>query len=128
MWKLFGFPWDDSSEVRVNLSSLYKVFAYKTIERLDESLAEEVTIACNCLGLNDVWGRAKFWSLAQHSFQLVRGEQHIFCMFLVKDIVDSVASASKLQLLQGHSEEFTLDQCIHGERYPVSACNPCAVR
>ena len=66
--KLFGFPWDDSSEVGVNLSSLYKVFAYKTIERLDESLAEEVTVACNCLGLDDVWGRAKFRSFAKHSF------------------------------------------------------------
>jgi hypothetical protein len=39
VWKLFGFPWDDSSELGVNLSSLDKVLACKTIECLDESVA-----------------------------------------------------------------------------------------
>ena len=72
--KLFGFPWDDSSEVGVNLSSLYKVFAYKTIERFDEPMAEEVAVICDCLGLDYIGGRAEFWSLAQDSFQFLSGE------------------------------------------------------
>ncbi len=36
-------------------------------------------------------------------------------MLLIKDVVDSVASASMFQLLQGHSKKFaldSLDQCI----------------
>ncbi len=125
--KLFWFPWDDSGEFGVNFSSLDKVLAYKTIERLDESVAQYVTVACNCRGLDDAWGRAEFRSLAQHSFQLVRGEQRVLCMRLIKDVVDSVASASKLQLLQGHSKKFALDQCIQRERHPFLACNPCVV-
>ena len=122
--KLFGFPRDNTGEFRVNLSSLDKVLANKTIERLDESVAKDVTVSCNSPWLDLVRGGAKFWGLAQHSFQLVRDEQRILCMFLVKDVVDSVASASKLQLLQGHAEKFALNQCFQGERHPVSACNP----
>ena len=37
--KLLGFPWDNASELGVNLSLLDKVLAYKTIERLDETVA-----------------------------------------------------------------------------------------
>lgn len=71
MWKLFWFPWDDSGESRVNFGSLDIVFAYKTIERFDESVAQDVAVAGNCLGLDHVWGRAELRSLAQHSLQLV---------------------------------------------------------
>ncbi len=88
--KLFGFPRDNTGEFGVNLSSLDKVLANKTIERLDESVAKDVTVSCNSPWLDLVRGGAKFWGLAQHSFQLVRDEQRILCMFLVKDIVDSV--------------------------------------
>ena len=128
MRKLFGFPWDDTGEFGVNLSSLDKVLAYKTIERLDKSVAKEVAVGCNRPGFDLVRGGAKFWGLAQHSFQLVRDEQRVLCMFLVKDVVDSVASASKLQMLQGHAEKFALNQCFQRERHPVSACNPCIIQ
>ncbi len=85
VWKLFGFPWDDTGEFRVNLSSLDKVLAYKTIEHLDESVAKDVAVGCNSPGLDLLRGGAKFWDLAQHS-------QRVLCMFLVKDVVDSVAT------------------------------------
>ena len=63
-----------------------------------------------------------------YSFQLVGAEQRVLRMLLVKDRVDGVASASKLQLLQGHSEEFALDQCFKRERHPFSVCSPCLVQ
>jgi len=92
--KLFRFPWDNSSEFGVNFSSLDKVLAHKTIERLDDSKAQDIAVARNCLGLDDMRSWAEFRSLAQHSSQLVRGEQGVLCMFLIKDVVDSIASAS----------------------------------
>ncbi len=70
--KLFGFPWDNTCEFGVNLSSLDKVLAYKTIEHLDESVPKDVAVGCNRPGLDLVRGGAKFWGLAQYSFQLVR--------------------------------------------------------
>ena len=99
MRKLFRFPWDNSSEFGVNFSSLDKVLAHKTIERLDDSKAQDIAVARNCLGLDDMRSWAEFRSaqlggLAQHSSQLVRGEQGVLCMFLIKDVVDSIASAS----------------------------------
>ena len=95
----FTDAWDNTGEFGVNLSSLDKVLAYKTIEHLDKSVAKEVAVGCNRPGFDLVRGGAKFWGLAQHSFQLVRDEQRVLCMFLVKDVVDSVVSASKLQML-----------------------------
>jgi hypothetical protein len=65
------------------------------------------------------WGGVEFRSLAQQSFQLVRGEQLVLCVFLIKDVVDNVASASELQLLQGRSKKFALDQCIQRERHAL---------
>ena len=79
MRKLFGFPWDDSGELGVNFSSLDKVLAYKTIEGLDEAVAMDVAVARNCPRLDGAWGGAEFGSLAQHTFQLVRGEQSFSC-------------------------------------------------
>ena len=70
------------------------VFAYKTIERLDESMAEKVAISCYCLRVDGAWGRAKFRRLAQNAFQRIGGEQLVFIMFLVKDIMNRVARAS----------------------------------
>jgi hypothetical protein len=78
----------------INFSSLDKVLAYKTIEGLDEAVAMDVAVACNCPRFDGAWGGAEFGSLAQHTFQLVRGEQHVFLMFLIKDIMDCVACAS----------------------------------
>jgi hypothetical protein len=70
--KLFGFPRDNTGEFGVNLSSLDKVLANKTIERLDESVAKDVTVSCNSPWLDLVRGGAKFGVLlAEHSFQLV---------------------------------------------------------
>ncbi len=60
-----------TGEFRVNLSSLDKVLAYQTIERLDESVAKDVAVGCNRPGLDLVRGGAKIWGLAQHSFQLI---------------------------------------------------------
>ncbi len=64
--KLFGFPWDDTGEFRVNLSSRDKVFAYKMIDRLDKSVAigKDIAVACNSLGFDLARGAANFWSLA----------------------------------------------------------------
>jgi hypothetical protein len=45
--KLFGFPRDNTGEFGVHLSSLDKVLANKTIERLDELVAKDVTVSCN---------------------------------------------------------------------------------
>ncbi len=69
--KLLGFPWDNTREFRVNLTSRDKVLAYKTIERLDKSVAKDVAVGCNRPGLDLVLCGAKFCSLAQHSFQRV---------------------------------------------------------
>ncbi len=73
------------------MSSLDKVLAYKTIEHLDQLVAKDVAVGCNRPGLDLLRGGAKFSDLAQHSFQVVRDEQRVLCMFLVKDVVDSVA-------------------------------------
>ena len=94
MLKLFGFPRDDSSELGVVFSLLDKVPAYKTIERFDESVAKEVAVSRYRPWHDETWGGAEFGSLAQHTFQLVRGEQQVFLMFLIKDIMDCVACAS----------------------------------
>ncbi len=64
--KGFGFPWDDSSELGVNLGSLDKVLAHKTIECFDETVAQDVRVTCNGRRLDSVWGGAQFRSLAQH--------------------------------------------------------------
>ena len=78
---------------------LDKVFAYETIKRFDETMTEEVAVVSHDLRFDIGWGGAEFWSLAQHSFQRDGGKQLILAMFLVKDIVDRVARAAKLQLL-----------------------------
>ena len=65
--KLFGFPWTDSGELGVDLSLLDIFFAYKTIERFDETVAEEIAVLGHDLRLDDVWGGAEFRSLAEHS-------------------------------------------------------------
>jgi hypothetical protein len=43
---------------------LDKVFTYKTVERLDDSVAEKVTILCDGLRLDEAWRRAEFRSFA----------------------------------------------------------------
>ncbi len=93
MRKLFWFPWDNSSEFGFNFSSLDKVLAHKTIECLDDSKAQDIAVARNCLGLDDMTSWADFLSLGQHLSQLVRCEQGVLCMFLIKDEVASIASA-----------------------------------
>jgi hypothetical protein len=54
--KLFRFTWTDSSELGLNLSLLDIFFAYKTIERFDETVAEEITVPGHELRPDDVWG------------------------------------------------------------------------
>lgn len=65
--KLFRFPWTDSSELGVNLSLLDIFFAHKTIERFDETVAEEIAVPGHDRWLDDVWGGTEFRSLAEHS-------------------------------------------------------------
>ncbi len=78
----------------MNFGSLDKVLAHKMIQRHDDSEAQDMAVARNCLGLDDMRSWAEFRSLAQHSSQLVIGEQGVLCLLLIQDIVDSVASAS----------------------------------
>ncbi len=53
---------------------LVVVFAYKTIERLDESMTEKVAIPCYFFRVDRAWGRAKLGRLAQHSLHRIGGE------------------------------------------------------
>ena len=120
--KLFGFPRGNTGEFGVNMSSLDKVLAniwtswWVGGQRCHSQLQQ--SLAWSCPGWGEILGRA------QHSLQLVGDEQRVLCMFLGKDVVNSVASAWKLQLMQGYADKFALNQCFQGDRHPVSACNP----
>ena len=85
--KLFRFPCTESGDFGVNLSLLDKVVKYKTIERFAETMAGEVTIVSYDLRLENVWCGAVFRSLTQHSTQSTGGEQLIFAMLRIKDMV-----------------------------------------
>ena len=103
---------------------LDKVIAYKTVERFDETLAEEVAVLGYELWLDNVRSGAEFWGLTEHSSQSIGGKQLMLAMFQIKDIVDCVVCAAKLQLLQRHSQDSSLDQCFHWEGKPVLFCYP----
>ena len=94
MWKLFRFPAAYSSSLRVDLGHINKIFAYKTVEGLDESMAKEIAVFSNCAWLENVRSRSELWSLAKY-FQIVRSEQRVFGMVLVQDIVDSIIGTSE---------------------------------
>jgi hypothetical protein len=50
-----------------------------------------------------------------YSLQIVRGEQRVLGMLQVKDTVNRVAGAARLQLLQGHTHNSTLNKCFNRE-------------
>jgi hypothetical protein len=126
--KLLRFPWTNPGEPRVYLGLLDIVLTYKTVERFDETLAEEVAVLGYELWLDNVRSGAEFRGLAQHSFQSIGGKQLILAMFQIKDIVDCVVCAAKLQLLQRHSQDSSLDQCFHWEGKPVLFCYPAGIQ
>ena len=106
---MFRFPRDDTGELRVNFGLFDKVVTYKTVERLDDSVAEKVTILCDGLRLDEAWRRA---------------EKLVFHMILVKDIVNRVVGASQLQLFHGHTQKATFYQCFNWECHPFLVRDP----
>ena len=122
MRKLLRFPWTDSGKLGVYLGLLNKIFAYKTIESFDETTAEEVAVVGYGRRLDNIWCWAEFRSLAKHSSKSIGVQQLILAVFLVKDIVNRVVCAAKLQLLQRHSQDSSLDQCFNWECQPVLSC------
>lgn len=67
MRKLLRFPWTDSGKFGVYLGLLYKVFAYKAVERFDETIAEEIAVVGYCFRLDNIWGGAEFRRLAEYT-------------------------------------------------------------
>ena len=93
--KLLRFPWTNPGESRVYLGLLDIVSTNKTVERFDETMAEEVAVLCYELWLDSARGGSEFWGLAEHTSQSIGGKQLILAMFRIEDIVDCVACAAK---------------------------------
>ena len=115
---------NDSGRLCVGSSLADVVAADKTIERLDESITEEIAVFCHIPRLYTTWCREKLWCFAQQLLYLVGSEQRVLCVRLVQDIMDRVVRTSKFQLRQGHIKKASFNQRFHRKSQPFLKSNP----